>query len=297
MSTPHHAADGALTAVAPLFTGVQDEPKSSRLQPPLAKFGKWMLGLFIFKSSAKPPSSFNWDDKAVVPAPEDQGQLAACISYAACLAAATSYRIKTGKAISLAPRVLHLCTMELAPNLGTNSIDLEKMAVAKGLPYTKDQAKTSQAAAMSSQGACGLFDASGSLKVSAVRRFDSAEELKVELCSKGPVVVHMALFDDFWWNYVPGTVYKAPSGASSVSVQPWHIDLQRWFADHRVHDGHDGGDLLRGGWAMGLLDCRGFVPDAPRCRCTCGHAQTCRSELNVIQRTARHVAAVPQFDC
>ena len=203
------------SAAPPPFTGVRDEPASPRKQPPLARLGKWMLSLFSFTSVAKAPRSFNWDDKTVVPAPGDQGALAACISYAACLAAATSYRIKTGNAISAAPRVMHVCTMGLAPDMGTNSFDFEDTAVAQGLPYTTNDLASSQAATLSVNAQCSVFSTTPRLKVSSARRFETADEVKAELSSTGPVVVHMKLFDDFWRNYTSGTIYRAPPGVTS----------------------------------------------------------------------------------
>ncbi|MBS0175932.1 MAG: C1 family peptidase [Nitrospira sp.] len=231
MNTPQHVVE---SVSIPPFTGVQDEPKLQLRQPLQSKLGKWMRNLFRFTFSAKPPSSFNWDDKAVVPPPGDQGQLAACISYAACLAAATSYRLKTGKAISTAPRVMHLCTMGLAPQLGTNSFKFENKAVADGLPYAVDGVMSSQAAVMINQAQCALFTGAGRLKVSAVRRFETADEVKSELSSTGPVIVHMKLFDDFWRSYAPGTIYKAPLGASSnvshaVCLIGYDDDRQCWI--------------------------------------------------------------------
>jgi C1A family cysteine protease len=174
-----------------------------------------MRSLFSFMSAAKAPSGFNWDDKVVVAAPGDQGMLAACISYAACLAASTSYRLKTGKAISVAPRVMHICTMGIAPDMGTNSFDFEDKALAEGLPFTTSASAGSQAATLSDSAQCGLFSATPRLKVEAVRRFETADEVKAELSSTGPVVVHMKLFDDFWRSYAPGAIYRAPAGSAS----------------------------------------------------------------------------------
>jgi C1A family cysteine protease len=196
------------------FTGVLDEPKAPSEQTMLIAFGKWMRSLYRSAINVKPPSSFTWDDKGVVPPPGDQGQLAACISYAVCLGGAISYRLKTGKSISLAPRVMHLCTMGLAPEMGTNSFDFEDKVLAAGLP-SPSSAAAGQAAAMSSKSECSVFDSVTRLNVSSVRRFQTAEEVKTELSSVGPVVVHMKLFNDFWQHYVGGTVYKAPAGATS----------------------------------------------------------------------------------
>lgn len=215
MTAPQNVGEVPPALAEPLFTGVQAEPKSPRQQPPLVVFGKRMRRLFSFTFNAKPPSSFNWDDHFVVPPPSDQGQLAACISYAACLAAATSYRLKAGRAISIAPRVMHLCTMGLSPQMGTNSFDFEDKVLAAGLPYATNSSTANQAADISSNAQCSLFDALPRLKVSAVRRFETAEEVKVELSSNGPVVVHMKLFDDFWQHYAAGSIYKPPAGARS----------------------------------------------------------------------------------
>lgn len=202
-------------AATPPFTGVRDEPASRRIQPRLTRLSKWMRILFSFTSAAKAPSSFNWDDKGVVPVPGDQGTLAACISYAACLAASTSYRLKTGSTLPAAPRVMHICTMGLASDLGTNSYDFGDKAIAQGLPYTTNAAAGSQASSMSDKAQCSLFSSTPRLKVASLRRFDTADEVKVELSSTGPVVAHMKLFDDFWRSYAPGTIYRSPAGATS----------------------------------------------------------------------------------
>lgn len=212
MTTPENIKPGA---VAPPFTGVRDEPTSRRAQPPLVRLSKWMRSLFSFTSAAKAPNSFNWDDKGVVPAPGDQGEMAACISYAGCLAASITYQLKKGVPLSAAPRVMHICTMGLAPDMGTNSYDFEDKAVAQGLPFTTSAAAAHQAASMSDKAHCSLFSTTPRLKVSSLRRFDTADEVKAELSSTGPVVVHMKLFDDFWRSYVPGSIYRAPSGATS----------------------------------------------------------------------------------
>lgn len=203
------------SSVTPPFTGVRDEPASPGVPPPLVRLRKWMRSLFSFTPTQKAPSSFNWDDKSVVPVPGDQGTLAACICYAACLAASTSHRLKTGKELSIAPRIMHICTMGLAPDMGTNSFDFEHEAVTHGLPFTTSAGAGNQASSMSDKAQCGLFSAAPRLKVSSVRRFDTADEVKAELSSTGPVVVHMKLFDDFWRSYAPGTIYRAPGGATS----------------------------------------------------------------------------------
>lgn len=221
MNTQKHVGNSTPT---PPFTGVYNEPKLLPRQSPQTRLRKWMRGLF----TAKLPSSFNWDDRAMVPTPGDQEQLAAC------LAAATLYRIQTGKVISITPRVMHLCTMGLAPQLGTNSFDFEEKAIADGLPYTTDGMLSNQASVLNSPERCSLFTEFARLRVSSVRRFNSADEVKVELNSTGPVVVHMTLFDDFWNSYAPGTIYKAPAGASSdvthaVCLIGYDDDRQCWI--------------------------------------------------------------------
>lgn len=206
----------AAASNAALSTGVLGEPVWPG-KPPLAKFGLWMKSLFSFTSSSKAFGSFSWDDRHVVPMPGDQGQLQACICYAASLAAATTYRIKTGKLLSIAPRVMHLCTMKLEPSSGTNSRDFEDVVLASGLPFVVDATAAGQATAMSSQSQCGLFGSAPRLKVTAVMRFQTEDEVKAALSSTGPVVVHMKLFDDFWKHYVPGTVYSPQAGATPTT--------------------------------------------------------------------------------
>jgi C1A family cysteine protease len=207
-----------LAASEPPFTGVRDEPASPRARSPLVRLSKWMRSLFSFTSTAKAPSSFNWDDRGVVPVPGDQGALAACISYAACFAASTSYQLKTGKALAAAPRVMHLCTMGFDPDMGTNSYDLEDAAVAHGLPFTTSASAGGQASTMTAKAQCGLFSATPRLKVTSVKRFETADEVKAELSSSGPVVVHMKLYDDFWRSYVPGSIYRSPPGATTTKA-------------------------------------------------------------------------------
>lgn len=210
--------DPAFDALEVLTTGVLNEPRWRR--PPnstLTKLGKWMGNLFSFTAPIKLPGSFNWDDKAVVPAAGDQRPIQACISYASCLVAAVSYRIGTGRTVLSAPRVLHLCAMDLEPKSGTNSFAMEETVLANGIPYSTDPVLSGRAAAMPDKTECGVFSGVARIKVAAVRRFETADEVKAELCLSGPVVVHMDLYKDFVTSYVPGTVYRAPTGIKPVA--------------------------------------------------------------------------------
>jgi Papain family cysteine protease len=199
-------------ATARLYTGVEPEPRS--WMPFVLR--RWAKNLF--SARLKYPSSFNWDDKGVVPDPGDQGQVQACISYAGCLAASVTFRLKTGKAVSLAPRVMHFCTLGLGQGVGSNSVEFEEKSVASGLPVSADGGTATEASTMASQSQCAGFGSLPRLKVTGVRRFDTEEAVKYELSTAGPVVAYITLFDDFWNAYQPGTTYHAPPHASSSAT-------------------------------------------------------------------------------
>lgn len=197
-----------------LFTGVLNEPRYLPKKSSLLSLKNWLSGLFGVKS--KPPSSFNWDTRKVVPTPGDQQETMACVCYANCLAAATICLIRTGKAVSLAPRVMHLCTMGLPLTTGTNSYQLADSAVASGLPYVPDTTDEKRAATLISGAGCSYFDSAPRVKVTGITRFGSADEVKLELSSTGPVVVHMDWYTDFG-HYAPDSIYSAPVGLKPVT--------------------------------------------------------------------------------
>lgn len=209
-------ADDLVTTGAQYSTGVVEEPMWLPKTSAMDTMARWWRNVAL-AFEGNPLKSFNWDDRQVVPLPGDQAPTQACICYASCLAAAALYRIKTNKAIYLAPRVLHLCTMGLSPDEGTRSDKMAAAAIQFGLPYIVDAAEARQAATMASRAQCSRFDATPRLKVISITRFHSHEEAKAALRSTGPIVVHMNLTDHFRDHYVANSIYITPPGATTLT--------------------------------------------------------------------------------
>ncbi|MFT3811871.1 MAG: C1 family peptidase [Acidovorax sp.] len=210
-------ADDLVADSAPFSTGVVDEPEWLPERSTLESMTRWLRSFVTRAFEATPQQAFSWDDQQVVPQPGDQQKTNACVSYASCLAAASLYRIKTGKPISLAPRVFHACTVGRGLKEGFNSSLLERKVVEHGLPTTVNPEQTSRAEALTGEAQCGSFASTPRLKVSSVQRLYSPEEAKAALRSIGPVVVHMDLTEDFLDCYVAGSIYSAPPGTKILT--------------------------------------------------------------------------------
>lgn len=213
MSALPSTAVNSAPASERLFTGLEPSPRTQRDKSAATRFRGWMKGLFSFTFGAKPPAKFNWHDQNVVPSPGNQEGLMACVCYASSLAAAICYRLASGKELLLAPRVMHLCTMRLPPENGTNFYDWRDSALDKGVPFAENAQGAAAAGSMNGQAQCGAFNGLPVLKVASMPEFATAEDVKREISSKGPVVVEMTLYLDFWHNYKAGTVYRVSPGA------------------------------------------------------------------------------------
>lgn len=220
---------------APRYTGVEPEPRLPE--------SNWLVGAFtliarhakiFFAATPSYPKSFSWSEKMLLPLPGAQGEVTACVSYAGCLAAAIRHQIRAGKALRLAPRVFHFCTLKLGLDQGTNSDEFGEQSVASGLPYAPSDAQAEQAEHLSSEGDCNSFSDWPRLRVSALDRFKTLEAIKHEISVNGPVVAHIALHDGFLNGYVPGTVYRPPAGSQrtgkhAVCLIGYDDDKEYWI--------------------------------------------------------------------
>lgn len=213
-SAPPQRHDEVPEAPRRLYTGVEPERRrrSSISFEGLRTWAKRLWG-----ESLQHPNRFDWRELGVVPFPADQEDVAACVSYAACLSAAARHHKLTGRAISLAPRVMHLCTMELAPDNGTNLDLFEPALLEHGLPIVEGGTAGSVAAAMSDKGQCPLISGLPRLFVTGLKRLSTPEEVKHEVSTSGPIVATMALFTDFWDSYQAGSIYDSPGRTSHAS--------------------------------------------------------------------------------
>jgi len=228
----------SLAAETPIFTGVLPEREEDWTLPVPRRLP---MRTFELEAAAAAPAYVNWDDQNMIPDPGTQLPLNACVSYAACIAAAARYRKRTGESLTLAPRATHLCSLGLEAKQGTNSYDFVEAVKASGLPFATSPSVAFASSTMTQKSQCGSVGLFKALPVLGAEQIANPADLKRELFSDGPVVAHISLYRDFWEAYQPGSIYEpgsaAPVGEHAVCLIGYDDNHQCWIGVNSLGTG------------------------------------------------------------
>ncbi|WP_436156561.1 C1 family peptidase [Polaromonas sp. LjRoot131] len=176
------------------------------------------------------PDRFNWDTLGVIPDPGTQLPLMACVSYAASAVVAARVKIKTSTTVVLAPRAMHLCTLDLAPSSGTSSRLLVESALRHGFPVAGPNSNAALSR-MTQKAQCPIASELARLPITGAFAFTTPEDVKREISSRGPVVAHISLYSDF--GDYPGGIYSPkppmPKGEHAVCLIGYDDLQQCWI--------------------------------------------------------------------